>query len=223
MGGAAGAAGVAGTSGCEAQDVSGVGNCDGAFGVYFFGASCGWVSGCSCQGADCANGYQDEASCQHANRGCLSDCASQDATHVGACLPSESYYFNGVACAPMAGCLCVGDDCEAGYGAEQECLAAHSVCEDRVRSCEEIEAVYAEYVSHTACVEDSDCEIVLGACGVGLGGCHHAVNRRWGEDGLAVLAEAFTQGGCSGAVCDCGPPPAAAVCDNGVCAPEPDP
>ncbi|HEY6728007.1 MAG TPA: hypothetical protein VI197_28555 [Polyangiaceae bacterium] len=217
-GGPGGAGGSAGAS-CEPQDVSGMGACDAAFGVFFLGNQCGWVSGCSCVGEDCDNGYEDEAACEAAHRECFdAGCAAQDATHVGACEPASRFVYNGFECIAMDGCSCVGDDCDATYSSMDDCTAAHAGCEDRELSCSEIEAAYDAYVSHTACQDDSDCTTVLGQCGVGLGGCFHAINRRWEESGLQALGEAWQTKDCGGGVCDCDEPPLTVVCDGGACA-----
>ncbi len=227
-GGAAGASGIGGASGaggapptCEAQDVAGVGACDAAFGVFFLGSGCGWVSGCSCEGADCDSPYPDEASCELANRGCSTGCTPQDITLVGSCEPGPIYAFNGTECVPMVGCDCVGEDCDKSYRSLAECQSAHAVCAERERSCEDIAAAYDDYVSRTACTEDFDCQIAYGLCGIGLGGCYHAQSRRWGEDGVRALGQEWLAAGCGGPVCDCPTPPEAAVCDLGTCVPGP--
>jgi hypothetical protein len=204
-----------------------VGDCDAAFGVYFFGESCGWVSGCSCEGDDCDDAYDSELSCELAHRGCLSGCAPQDAAMVGGCEPAPLYVFNGTQCVAMSGCACVGEDCGALYPFESEadgmpaCEEAHAVCADRELGCEEIEAVYDDYIGHTACTDDYDCTIINGNCGISLGGCYHAVNRYWGEEGLSDLSRSWADADCQGAVCACPVPPDAAICDEGVCVPAP--
>jgi len=216
-GGSAGSAGAGGAA-CEPQDVGGVGNCDAAFGVFFLGNQCGWVSGCSCEGSDCDKGYDDEASCEAAHRECFDDCAPQDISFVGGCEPASRYAFNGIECVAMDGCGCRGDDCDASYDSLEACKAAHATCSTNSLSCDEIEAVYDDYVSHTACQDDSDCVSVWGQCGIGVGGCYHVVNREWGQDGLDALGQAWNDAGCSGPVCDCAEPPDTVVCDDGVCA-----
>lgn len=216
LGGAGGSAGAPGS--CEPQDVAGVGNCDAAFGVFFLGdAGCGWVSGCSCEGADCANGYEDEAACEQAHRGCSSACAPQDITLIGSCEPASVYAFNGTECVAMDGCSCVGDDCDQSYASLEECKAANAECAGREQSCDEVSDLYNDYVGHTACSDDSDCVVVSGHCGIGVGGCYHAVNRRWGQAGLDAIAEAWTAADCTGPVCDCASPPSGAYCGAGLC------
>lgn len=217
-GGAAGTGGAGGAS-CEPQDVGGVGACDAAFGVFFLGDRCGWVSGCSCEGDDCDNAYEDEASCEAAHRDCFDDaCAAQDAAFVGGCEPASLYVYNGFECVAMDGCSCVGEDCDAVYSTPEDCEAAHAVCKDRALSCDDIDTAYDDYVSHTACEDDSDCTTVYGQCAIGLGGCHHALNRHWGNSGVQALGEAWAALDCGGGVCDCPPPSETVVCDDGVCA-----
>ncbi len=85
-------------------------------------------------------------------------------------------------------------------------------------SCEEIEGVYADLVnSNRACDVDADCQILNGACGVGIGGCYELVNQNVSQENLNGLAEAWSAGECFGPVCDCAEPPARAVCNDGVC------
>lgn len=219
-GGPGGAGGSAGAA-CEPQDVAGEGACDAAFGVFFLGNTCGWVSGCSCVGEDCDNGYANEASCEAAHPECFGTCAAQDITLVGGCEPASVYMFNGIECVAMDGCSCVGDDCAEVYPTPEECAAAHAGCADPDRSCNQIEVAYDDYVSHRACQDDSDCVMLFGHCAIGVGGCYHAVNRRWNDDGLQALGDAWTAAGCGGPVCACAEPPQAVVCDDGVCAFQP--
>jgi hypothetical protein len=206
--------------------VSGVGNCDAAFGVFFLGSSCGWVSGCSCQGEDCDAAYENEEACEQAHRGCVAGCTPQDATFLGACEPLPRKVFTGVECVEMLGCSCVGEDCESTYATASDlpepapatCESAHANCADATRSCAEIRAVYDEYASRDACQEDSDCRLTFGHCGIGLGGCHYFMNRQWPTDGLDSLAAEFGAEGCTGGVCDCAQPPASVQCVDGHCA-----
>jgi len=216
-GGSGGSAGAGGAA-CEPQDVGGVGNCDAAFGVFFLGSQCGWVSGCSCEGEDCDNRYEDEASCEAAHRECFDDCAPQDVSFVGDCEPASRYAFNGIECVAMDGCSCIGDDCDASYDSLEACEAAHATCSTNALSCDEIEALSDAYVSHTACQDDSDCLMVYGQCGIGVGGCYHVVNREWDSAGLEAIGAAWANAGCTGPVCDCAEPPDTVICDDGVCA-----
>ncbi len=84
-------------------------------------------------------------------------------------------------------------------------------------SCAEIEAAYEGEVALAQCSVDEDCKIVLGHCGVGLGGCDYAVNVEVSETLLDQLADAYVAANCTQGVCDCAPPPAMAVCVEGTC------
>lgn len=216
--GASGAGGSAG-AGCEAQDAVGSGACNTNFGVFFLGDHCRWISGCICEGEACDNGYPDEASCEAAHQECLDDgCAAQDVTFVGGCEPASVYVFNGIECVAMDGCGCVGNDCDATYSSLDDCKAAHAACDIGERSCSQLAAVHDDYVSHTACQDDTDCVMVWGLCGIGLGSCYHTLNRRWGAEGLDAIEDAWRAQDCGGGACACAEPPATVICDEGVCA-----
>lgn len=212
VGGAGGSAGAA----CQAQDVSGAGECAAAFGVFFLGDRCGWLSGCNCVGSDCDNGYDDEAACEAAHRECLvDDCAPQDIAFVGDCDPAGVSVFNGIECVGMEGCSCHGDDCDASYSSLEACTAAHAHCAGREQSCDDIAAAYGDYVGHTACQDDGDCVIVEGLCAAGHG-CAHVVNRHWGKPGIDAFTETWDAAGCPQVDCDC-EVPESARCNSGVC------
>jgi hypothetical protein len=213
-------------TGCVAQRVSGVGNCDAAFGVFFLGSTCGWVSGCDCEGEDCEAAYESEEVCEQAHRGCVTGCTPQDAAYVGGCEPLPRKVFTGIECVEMLGCSCVGEDCESTYPTASDlpepapatCESAHANCAEATRSCTEIRAVYDEYATRDACEEDSDCRLTFGHCGTGIGSCHYFMNRQWPAEGLDALATEFQAEGCSGPVCDCAQPPASVQCVDGRCA-----
>lgn len=208
-GGSAGAA-------CQPQDVSGAGECAAAFGVFFLGERCGWLSGCNCVGEDCDDPYDDEASCEAAHRECLApDCAPQDISYVGDCDPASVYVFNGIECAAMEGCSCVGNDCDARFTSLEACVAAYATCTERESSCDELEAAYGNYVGHTTCQDDGDCVVVEGLCAADHG-CAHVVNRHWGKAGIDAYTEAWNAAGCPQVDCDCDVPESA-VCSAGVC------
>jgi hypothetical protein len=212
-----------GPSACLPQRVSGIGLCTTEFGPFFLGGSCGSVSGCSCEGEDCDSPYESEEACLIAHRGCITGCTPQEAAFVGTCEPGMRRVFTGVECVDMVGCSCVGDDCDSAYWAQTDptdpfsCETAHAHCVEMPRSCEEIVAVYNEYASRDACEDDSDCRIVAGHCGDGIGGCGYLMNRQWPADGLDALAAEFVSGGCKQAACQCTPPPESVVCVDGHC------
>ena len=88
---------------------------------------------------------------------------------------------------------------------------------DAPADCFELEAEYEALVGMTECITDADCKIIAGHCGVGLGGCYYAVNASVDEASLDVLAQIWSDGGCTQGVCDCAAPPATAICEANVC------
>ncbi|MFV8751562.1 hypothetical protein ACNOYE_13545 [Nannocystaceae bacterium ST9] len=88
---------------------------------------------------------------------------------------------------------------------------------DAPADCVEIELEYEAIVGMTECVTDSDCKVIDGHCGVGLGGCYYTVNTNVDESVLDELAQLWSGGGCTEGVCDCGPSPDFAVCEAGTC------
>jgi hypothetical protein len=56
---------------------------------------------------------------------------------------------------------------------------------------------------HKACADTSDCQVLNGQCGVGLGGCYAYVNMDLSQDELRALGQEFSNGGCTEGVCDC--------------------
>ncbi|MBK8169553.1 MAG: hypothetical protein IPK60_04320 [Sandaracinaceae bacterium] len=59
---------------CGYQDAFGVGACAAFFGYAWDGATCHSVSGCSCEGADCANLYESPEACVDAHAPCSASC-----------------------------------------------------------------------------------------------------------------------------------------------------
>lgn len=82
--------------------------------------------------------------------------------------------------------------------------------------CEELDNDYAVLVANKACAQDSDCQILDGQCGVGIGGCYEIVNQSVQQGQLDALGADFEQN-CVGPVCTCEAPPAAAACEAGIC------
>ncbi len=63
---------------------------------------------------------------------CLpADCAPQDVQWVGGCEPVGPYHWNGSSCEFGVGCECVGEDCDAQFATEDECLNAYRACFER--------------------------------------------------------------------------------------------
>ena len=88
---------------------------------------------------------------------------------------------------------------------------------DAGRNCRKIEDDYQALVSMTMCDQPSDCHLVYGQCGVGLGGCYHAVTTTVTQAQLDALGQEYSQRGCTMAVCDCAQPPNTISCDNNQC------
>jgi hypothetical protein len=55
---------------CEAQMAMGEGACEAIIGVFWDGADCVTIGGCSCIGDDCADAYESPELCFFAHRGC---------------------------------------------------------------------------------------------------------------------------------------------------------
>ncbi|HVH97945.1 MAG TPA: hypothetical protein VM869_04520 [Enhygromyxa sp.] len=77
---------------CAKDDAIGVGPCDAFFGYAWNGLQCEGVSGCQCEGPDCANLPQDLAECEAAHAECLppDGCAGLDKAECMAdnqCMP----------------------------------------------------------------------------------------------------------------------------------------
>ena len=98
------------------------------------------------------------------------------------------------------------------------CTEEGPVCTDEeCNACEDIEARYRGLVeSASDCSDHGDCQTISGQCGVGLGGCYESVNQSLSQDDLSELGLIYSEGGCTGAVCRCTPPPPSR-CDAGAC------
>ena len=88
-------------------------------------------------------------------------------------------------------------------------------------SCAEIRAAYDDLVSekNRTCGVPEDCQLLGGQCGVGLGGCYHAVNKTVSQEQIDLLGTRFHDSGCFGAVCRC-PGPPAVECRDRLCQPK---
>ncbi len=98
-----------------------------------------------------------------------------------------------------------------------------SECEDACLNepyvCEDIEYDYDQLHSgeYTSCEVNNDCMAVWGDCGVGLGGCHYAVNPLlYDQDAVSDLVPMWLDNDCMQWVCDCASLPNT-VCNNGSC------
>ena len=145
----------------------------------------------------------------------------------------------GVACDAQCGCCecqagearCVDEDTLSTCGIDGACLSEERCpngCFDPEEEgeparclsrddCGVIEAEYLELVNasqNQRCSEQSDCSVINGHCGVGLGGCYYGLNIE--QRALDAIALRWTQAGCRGPVCRCTAPPSVR-CDGGGC------
>jgi len=136
------------------------------------------------------------------------------------CAPGESQceVVDGAAvvmrCAADGGCF----EPEA-CGEGQRCVfeGGSASCSGGPVSCAAIEADYAALVDDPAsrgCNDVAECKVVLGHCGVGLGGCYHALAQDFDEGQLAALAMVYTDNKCTQGVCDCAEAPPLQCVDN---------
>lgn len=136
------------------------------------------------------------------------------------CAPGESQceVVDGAAvvmrCAADGGCF----EPEA-CGEGQRCVfeGGAASCSGGPVSCAAIEADYAALVDDPAsrgCNDVVECKVVFGHCGVGLGGCYHALAQDFDEGQLAALAMVYTDNKCTQGVCDCAEAPPLQCVDN---------
>lgn len=104
----------------------------------------------------------------------------------------------------------------------------HGACSD-VLDCEGVQVAYAALIGLAhGCDSAGDCRLLQGHCGIGLGGCVHAVGplseggaERVSQAILDELAMQWQALGCEGTVCDdCSGAPTTARCEVGFCTPE---
>jgi hypothetical protein len=96
-------------------------------------------------------------------------CEPQDAIGVGACEIGLGVFFRGASCAFVSGCRCEGDDCNAAYTSEEQCIQANRGCvlgcdpqnATIVGSCEPLARVVFTGV---ACVEMMGCDCIGDDC-----------------------------------------------------------
>ena len=95
---------------------------------------------------------------------------------------------------------------------ESNCLNEPYLCEDIEYDYDQLHSgIYAE------CNDNNDCIAVWGACDVGLGGCHYAVNESfYNEDEINNLVSIWLDNDCMEWVCDCASLPNS-TCNNGSC------
>lgn len=132
-------------------------------------------------------------------------------------------------CSPTGGsCGTDGDgaafatNCPSGCYQQTACGDTGCAVTDGVAVCGSCGTVELRYQGLTegsaqSCTDDTDCHVLPGHCGVGLGGCYHIVNTDTTSSELAALAAMYVAASCPSAVCDCAAPPTGALCDAGTC------
>jgi hypothetical protein len=113
-----------GPTSCGPMDARGEGSCEMVLGTAWDGKTCVTLSGCSCQGNDCAKLFQSPADCTAAYKTCL--CAPMDAKGDGPCKMLLGWIWDGKQCTSIGGCSCKGADCNRLYGTQKECQQAHA-------------------------------------------------------------------------------------------------
>ena len=94
-----------------------------------------------------------------------------------------------------------------------------NTCFEILPSCEDIEYDYEQlhYDEFAECNYDNDCNIVWGACDVGLGGCYYAVNEEnYLDEEVNFLVDLWLNNDCMQWVCDCMPMPYP-ICNSNTC------
>ena len=89
-----------------------------------------------------------------------------------------------------------------------------------LHTCADVRSAYKVLLTtaeHTRCTADADCQTVSGECGLGLGGCYHAVNHAVAQEAVSALGARYQELSCTGPVCRCTRPPVA-QCVQGRCA-----
>ena len=86
-------------------------------------------------------------------------------------------------------------------------------------SCSRIEAEYTRLTEQVTCAGNTDCHLLFGSCGVGLGGCYYPVKVGVSQAQLDALSAQWTALGCEAGrpVCRCAAPPDTVSCDTGTC------
>lgn len=117
---------------CDTADATPVGDCELFLGWSWDGHACQPLSGCDCVGADCAAATEQLADCELAHADCGgeddSSCRPQDATGFGDCDLALGWAWDGVGCALVVGCECIGLDCADLAFDGADCEAAHAEC-----------------------------------------------------------------------------------------------
>jgi hypothetical protein len=115
-----------------------------------------------------------------------------------------------------------GDAAIDGHDAETDRAAGDAGTEPdaaSVESCDDIEGEYQTTVlAAQRCTAPGLCHVLLGHCGVGLGGCYYGANTDLTQEILDAIAARWVSAGCmeGAAVCGCSAPPSVR-CDSGGC------
>jgi hypothetical protein len=168
---------------CAPQRVRAVGPCALFLGYHWDGRSCRPLSGCSCEGADCAELYATVEECE-ADRATCPPCEPLDARGVGDCEAVLGYAWNGRECLAVVGCECEGADCGR-LASLEECLAVHRGCPDPcapmdVGGLGPCDAVLGYYWDGFRCQALTGCECVGEDC-----------SRLYDSEGACAIARVF--------------------------------
>jgi hypothetical protein len=112
---------------CAPMRVAGAGPCDAVLGWYWDGFRCAEISGCECEGDDCARLFESAGACRIARQDCPPACAPMEVAGLGDCEVVLGHYWDGGDCRALSACECEGPDC-ARLTALDVCLAAHERC-----------------------------------------------------------------------------------------------
>jgi len=130
---------------CGALDAAGDGQCFCVLGYIWDGDKCEAINGCACQGADCDKLTETPEQCAAAHATCVDSgsfqcgsamlhelthdvCDAMDAAGEGLCNCMLGFAWDGSECVGLAGCECVGNDCNQLSETAAECAAAHDTC-----------------------------------------------------------------------------------------------
>jgi len=120
-------------------------------------------------------------------------------------------------CVGVSGCGWIVDGIDYSNAFFETIEECESYCFNEPYICEDIEYDYDQFHSdiYTECENDGDCISVWGDCGVGLGGCHYAVNSElYQQESVSNLVDLWIENDCMEWVCDCFDLPSSHCIDN---------
>ena len=90
---------------------------------------------------------------------------------------------------------------------------------DASAECVMFKAEYDSLLAARACAQTSDCQVVMGHCGSGLGNCYHPTNKSVDQADLNMIASEYDTAGCDpgGAACKCDAVVPTPSCENKLC------